>query len=270
MNSVDFQKPKHVGCGTILPVRSSRLAGVYRYDYDPATSPRRVDDKVFDLNCILVTTRGRWEIQGIHGRADVDETLMPVGVLGDSYGCRHTSAGNASYIITLAPDALDPDYGRLFEKSLIPSRGALQLVARASGSDGDDAFDSTIFTLFNEASSLSTGNAQSAFSRLRMQRAKRFIEFNAFEEIRLSDIAAEIGLSPYTALRQFRTATGKTPHAYILEIRLEHAKRLLRDRRIPIQSVGAASGFRDAAYFSRFFKSKTGLSPSEYRSAIAA
>jgi len=270
MNSVDFEKPRHVGCGTILPVRSSRLAGIYRYDYDPATSPRRVDDKVFDLNCILITTRGRWQIQGVDGKAEVDETVMPVGVLGDSYGCRHTSAGNASYIVTLAPNALDPDYGRLFGKSVIPSHGALQLVARATQAGSDDAFDSTVFTLFNEASSLSTPNAQVAFSRLRVQRAKRFIEFNAFEQICLNDIAMEIGLSPFTTLRQFRLLTGKTPHAYLLEIRLERAKQLLRDRRIPIQSVGIAAGFNDAAYFSRFFKSRTGLSPSDYRSAIAA
>jgi AraC-like DNA-binding protein len=268
MNCVDLQEPRHVGCGTILPVRSSRLAAIYYYDYDPTCSPRRVDDKVFDLNCILITTRGGWQIHGIEGKADVDETVMPLGVLGDSYGCRHNSGGNASYIVTLAFDALDADYGRLFEKSIIPSQGALPLVARALRAGSDEAFDSAVFTLFHEASSVSTQNAPIAFSRLQMQRAKRFIEFNAFEEIGLSDIAREVGLSPFTVLRQFRCATGKTPYAYLLEIRLERAKQLLEDGTMPVRSVGLAVGFPDIAYFSRFFKSRTGMSPLEYRRAV--
>ncbi|HEY8314405.1 MAG TPA: AraC family transcriptional regulator [Candidatus Baltobacteraceae bacterium] len=265
MDQVDFRKPLHVGCGTLLPVRSSALAAIYHYDYDPATSPRRVDDKIFELNCLLITTRGYWQIRGIRGRADIDALSMPVGVLGDTYGCRHYSGGNSSYVVTLSPRALDPDYGRIFAKPVIPSRDALRVVLRAARAASDDAFDSLIFTLFDEASFVSTRQSEAGISRLRMQRAKRFIEFHAFEQLRLEDIASDIGLSPFTALRQFRSATGTTPHAYLLEIRLLRAKQLLETTGDSIQEIASKVGFGDLAYFSRFFKSRTGLSPSSYR-----
>ena len=65
---------RDVGCGTILPVRSSALCGIYRYDYNAANSPRRVDDKVFDLNCLVITTRGHWRVNGNDGLTEIDAT----------------------------------------------------------------------------------------------------------------------------------------------------------------------------------------------------
>ena len=99
-----------------------------------------------------------------------------------------------------------------------------------------------------------------------MQRAKRFIELHAFERLRVTDIARELGLSPFSVLRQFRTANGKTPYTYLLELRLERAKALLAGTHTPIRDVGTKVGFAELSHFSRFFKAATGCSPSEFRS----
>ncbi|HEY8312866.1 MAG TPA: AraC family transcriptional regulator [Candidatus Baltobacteraceae bacterium] len=165
----------------------------------------------------------------------------------------------------LLDTALDQNHGRLFSKRVIPSRGALQLVKRAANCADDEAFDSVIFTLFDEAASISTKNSAVEAPKLRMQRAKRFIERHAFEQLQLDDIATELGLSPFTILRQFRAATGRTPYAYLLEIRLERAKQLLGQTTDSIARIASKVGFNDPAHFSRFFSNTTGYSPSSYR-----
>ncbi len=249
----------------ILPVRSSALCGIYRYDYDPAHSPRRVDDKTFDLNCLLITTRGRWRVNGKDGVADVDETRVVTGTAGAGYGCSHNAGGNSSYVAVLAENALDPDCGPVFASQTIPSAQALRLVQRALTAATGDAFDSLIFTLFEQASEASAGRSGCGASGLRMQRVRRFIEMHAFEPIAIRDLAAEAGLSPFTLSRQFRSATGTSPYAYMLELRIARAKELLRATDGSIRTVAERVGFRDAAYFSRLFASTVGCPPSAYR-----
>jgi AraC-like DNA-binding protein len=139
------------------------------------------------------------------------------------------------------------------------------LLDRAVDAGNDDAFDSLIFTLFEQASEASAGRSGCGASRLRMQRVRRFIELHAFEPIAIQDLAAEAGLSPFTLSRRFRSAIGKSPYAYMLELRIARAKELLRASDGPIRTVAERVGFRDAAYFSRLFASAVGCPPSAYR-----
>ena len=264
-HKASLAQPRDVGCGTILPVRSSALAAIYRYDYDAAASPRRVDDKIFDLNCVLITTRGQWRVNGKNGAVDVDETRVVTGGIGEGYGCSHGADGNSSYIAALGNDALDPDCRAIFSRQTIPSGQALRLVTRAIATVNDDAFDSLVFTMFEQASVASAGSSAGAGSALRMQRVKRFIELHAFEQIALREVAAEAGLSPFTLVRQFHSAVGTSPYAYILELRLARAKELLRTSDRPIRAVAERVGFRDPAYFSRLFASAVGCPPTVFR-----
>ncbi|HEV3086016.1 MAG TPA: helix-turn-helix transcriptional regulator [Candidatus Elarobacter sp.] len=188
------------------------------------------------------------------------------GVAGHGYGCRHGAAGNSSYIAVLGNDALDPECGPIFSSQTVPSGQALRLVERALGSANGDAFDSLVFTLFEQSSAAAAGSSGGTASGLRMQRVKRFIELHAFEQLAVRDVAAEVGLSPFTLVRQFRSAVGTSPYAYLLELRLARAKELLRTSDRSIGAVAERVGFRDPAYFSRLFASTVGCSPTEFRS----
>ena len=55
---------------------------------------------------------------------------------------------------------------------------------------------------------------------------------------------------------------------YIIEYRMEKACQMLSDEHIPISSVGIKVGYTDANYFTKAFKNKIGMSPSEYRRCI--
>lgn len=97
-------------------------------------------------------------------------------------------------------------------------------------------------------------------------RAKDYIAGRLGEPVRLTEIAADIGLSPYYFLRTFRRATGMPPHAYQNQLRLERARRLLRAGETPAQ-VAAELGFADQSHLHRRFKAAFGVTPGQYRAA---
>jgi AraC-like DNA-binding protein len=262
----DPSRPVDIGCGTLIPIRSSRFAAMLDYTHDCGSAPASVAAKQFEFNVIALTTHGRWQFHGCAGRADVDASSLMVGVAADGYGCRHDRrVADRNLVVALRPGAIDPDLQPLFSRQIIPANGVLALAKRATRTDDEDLFESLVFALFDEASSVSWRIDRKPAPDLRMQRAKRFIELHAFERLRLSDIASELGLSPFSTVRQFRAACGKTPYAYLLELRLERAKVLLAGSRTPIADVGSMVGFPELSHFSRFFKAATGYSPSAYR-----
>jgi AraC-type DNA-binding domain-containing proteins len=67
--------------------------------------------------------------------------------------------------------------------------------------------------------------------------------------------------------RRFKKATGKTPMEYLLDLRIDYAKKLLRENQLlnyTIGEIGAMTGYYDSCYFSRIFKKKVGVSPNKY------
>lgn len=84
----------------------------------------------------------------------------------------------------------------------------------------------------------------------------------------LGEHIARSGYSPDHLRRRFKKEIGVTPAAYLTQLRVEHAKRLLAldDRGgYTIKQIGLMSGFHDPYYFSRVFKKVTGVSPNEYK-----
>ncbi|MFZ7102913.1 MAG: helix-turn-helix transcriptional regulator [Peptococcaceae bacterium] len=83
--------------------------------------------------------------------------------------------------------------------------------------------------------------------------------------IRVRDICREINLSPYYFIRLFKTQTGKTPHEYLLDIRLEEAKALLQKGENSVEEVAHFCGFVNLGHFSSFFRRYMEMTPSEYK-----
>ncbi len=88
------------------------------------------------------------------------------------------------------------------------------------------------------------------------------------EDIAVNQLAALLDQSERNFSRRFREATGESPMAYVLRLRLEYARELLRDTNLTVAEVGEASGFRNNAYFGRLFREKLSLSPGEYRKMV--
>lgn len=95
--------------------------------------------------------------------------------------------------------------------------------------------------------------------------AKRFIEANFAKPIKLSDVADSVHLSHIHFHNVFTDSTGITPHQYIIDCRIDKAKKLLWDTDIPICVVAEECGFGCQQYLNKIFKKETGSTPAAYR-----
>jgi len=86
--------------------------------------------------------------------------------------------------------------------------------------------------------------------------------------ITLGDLAQIGGLSRFQLLRGFARATGLTPHAYLVQRRIDLARRLIAGG-AALSEAAAASGFADQSHMTRIFIRKYGLSPGAYAAAMA-
>lgn len=87
-------------------------------------------------------------------------------------------------------------------------------------------------------------------------------------EVTLESISAELGYSRTYFSKLFKRLFGQNFVAYLTGLRIEEAKRLLKNEPIGIREVAARTGFRDGAYFSSTFRRLTGQTPSEYQEAV--
>jgi AraC-like DNA-binding protein/quercetin dioxygenase-like cupin family protein len=97
----------------------------------------------------------------------------------------------------------------------------------------------------------------------KVRRAKEFLIENHRRVITLKELAGVAEFSPHHLLRAFRSNVGLTPHDFLIQIRVERAKRLLRGGNT-ISDIAVDTGFVDQAHFTRRFKAIVGVTPGQY------
>lgn len=95
-----------------------------------------------------------------------------------------------------------------------------------------------------------------------------FMQANLERSIGLTAIAGATGLSPSHFARQFRLVMGIPPHQYLMQLRIERAKRLLRDTNTSVVDVALTCGFANQEHMTRLFKRNSGTTPAVYRKML--
>ena len=85
------------------------------------------------------------------------------------------------------------------------------------------------------------------------------------EDLSTSVLAKEFHLSVSQLNRKFREITGQSPHEYLVSMRMNRAKVLLRESSLSIAEIAGAVGYAYDTSFAAVFRSKVGMSPREYR-----
>jgi AraC-like DNA-binding protein len=98
----------------------------------------------------------------------------------------------------------------------------------------------------------------------RVQQAAQYIDACFMQPIRLDDICAAANLSASYLIRAFEQRYHMTPHAYLMNRRIQHARQQLRDGRL-IAEVAHETGFSDQAHLQREFKKHLAATPGQYR-----
>ena len=93
----------------------------------------------------------------------------------------------------------------------------------------------------------------------------RYMETHYAENINVEQLARLSNYSLNHFIKKFKQVSGTTPAKFLTSVRLEMAKRLLRDTSLPIGTVMVKAGFYDSAHFAKLFKRSLGYSPRRFR-----
>ncbi len=111
---------------------------------------------------------------------------------------------------------------------------------------------------------LPTQDACGALTRAQMGLVEDFIEAHLSNSLSLEDLARACGLSSSYFARRFKSSAGMPPHQYLIQKRVERAKRLLRGT-MPIVEVALECGFSHQEHLTNVFRRFTGQTPAAYR-----
>mgnify|MGYP001121474243 CR=1 FL=1 len=133
---------------------------------------------------------------------------------------------------------------------------------------GGDSHDALAATMREAVSRLAShARRSSEHTHRAVKGAKRIMENRFCEDLSLEAIASEVGLSAFHLSRIFKTATGSTVLDFLTTVRMEEARRLMRETSLSIKEISARVGYNDQNYFSRVFRRLTGTTPSAFRRA---
>ena len=114
-----------------------------------------------------------------------------------------------------------------------------------------------------------TGELRKSGNNAIVEKTKAFIHANYNRNLTLDIIAKEVYVSPVYLSFLFKHVESVNLTDYIAQVRIEQAKRLLRSTTRKTYEIARMVGYQDEKYFSRLFKKKVGLTPTEYRSQWA-
>jgi AraC-like DNA-binding protein/ligand-binding sensor protein len=98
-----------------------------------------------------------------------------------------------------------------------------------------------------------------------LRKAERYIWENYTRKISLQEIAEASGLSAPYFSTIFKDEMGENLSSYLNRLRVEKASRMLLETDLPLSEIAGSCGFEDQSWFSKIFKSYTGMSPGKYR-----
>lgn len=112
-------------------------------------------------------------------------------------------------------------------------------------------------------------DAPRALAGHRLRRVLDYVEARLGEsELSIVELAGVASLSAYHFSRAFRGATGRSPHRFVTERRIERAKSLLADRETSLADIAFSLGFSSQSHFSTVFRRMTGATPGAYREQL--
>lgn len=97
------------------------------------------------------------------------------------------------------------------------------------------------------------------------RRVKELMTAGLYQDVPLSRLASECGLSVRHFTRVFRQSTGVSPHRWLLKYRVDRARDMLANKALSLSQVALLCGFADQSHFTRVFAAATGASPGAWR-----
>lgn len=99
-------------------------------------------------------------------------------------------------------------------------------------------------------------------------RVMSYMADNLSKDISLQDLSKEAGMSKFPLCRGFKKEVGMTPMQFLATMRIERAKKLLRESSLSVSLVALEVGFNDLSNFIKHFKRLTGDTPTAFKKSL--
>ena len=146
-------------------------------------------------------------------------------------------------------------------------RAIFTVAASVGGKESTLRWDELAVTLLAEAMRLAPRTLDRQKVPASIAAAVGLINDDPLAPLTLADLALASGLSRFQVVRGFAGATGLTPHAYLVQRRIDIVRRLIGGG-TPLAEAAIAGGFADQSHMTRVFVRKYGFSPGAYARAV--
>jgi AraC family transcriptional regulator len=106
---------------------------------------------------------------------------------------------------------------------------------------------------------------QDGLPKYKLKQALEYINAHLSENVSLATLSDEVQISQFHFCRLFKQSTSMTPHAYLIQQRVERAKQLLKHKECTLLDIALACGFANPSHFAKHFHKHTGISPKQFR-----
>jgi AraC family transcriptional regulator len=103
----------------------------------------------------------------------------------------------------------------------------------------------------------------------RLARVMEYLEHHHREDVSNQQMAEVAGISPFHFTRLFKRKVGCTPHRYVLQLRMQSARKMLRGTDLSVLEVAAACGYANPSHFAAAFCNAFGQNPGEFRGSLS-
>lgn len=273
----------------VVRPRAAELLNLEYFEAEPARMPH----EVFTQHHLLLNLRDTpMRVENWRDATHRDFIYLPGEIVLTPAGLRsgwHWHERSKVIVITILPAMLDRfatselglvlgprqlrDTPQALDTDLCQS-GLMLLDALRNRATGSEVMYESLARIFlvkliqrygerrSEALDFSRGFTASHYKRVLDFVADRFAG-----PITIEEMARVAGLSPAHFSRLFKEVLGDSPYQFVMDYRVEQAKRMLGEQGRPMSDIALACGFADQAHFSRIFKRLTGKTPRQFRSA---
>ena len=169
----------------------------------------------------------------------------------------------------LAGREINPHVGRdpMLERLTLALAAAVAAPRASDGAFADATAELFALHLLREHGSrpLHVARVRGGLPAGKLRRVQELITAELAGTVRLAQLAAAVGLSTFHFARAFKLTTGETPHGYVGRRRIEEARRLLRETRLPIAEIAARVGFASQGHLTTRFREISGVTPARFR-----
>jgi AraC family transcriptional regulator len=196
---------------------------------------------------------------------------MPNGLAFVPAGCDVLSESpkGGEYLRVIRTDGMALEGNRAFNNRIDRQATALAWRMRAAllHAGVEDDWEAWALALSERVTASEADSTQphGSITGSRMRLLDEFIDAGLDGPLSVPAMAGLLGLSEGYFMRAFKNATGKSPHAYLIDRRLARARALMRDSTATLAEIAYACGFNSQAHMATTFRQRLGVSPVQLR-----